>query len=108
MNTLHAYDVSVELIRRLRGLVAHIQTSDGDLANQIRRAASSVPLNLSEAQRRVGRDRSHLFRIAAGSATELRAALQVAEAWGYVGAADLAEPLALIDRLAAMTWRLTH
>jgi four helix bundle protein len=108
VNTLHAYDVSVELIRRLRGLVARIQTCDGDLANQIRRAASSVPLNLSEAQRRAGRDRSHLFRVAAGSATELRAALQVAEAWGYVAAADLAEPLALLDRLAAMTWRLTH
>jgi four helix bundle protein len=108
VNHLHAFDVSIELIRRLREPLARIQAGDGDLASQIRRAASSVPLNLAEGQRRAGRDRLHLFRVAAGSAAEVRAALVVAQAWGYVAEGDIAEGLALVDRLVAMTWRMTH
>ncbi|HEV8323437.1 MAG TPA: four helix bundle protein [Myxococcota bacterium] len=105
---LHAFEVSVALIRELRALVARLQTHDADLASQIRRAASSVPLNVSEGRRRVGRDRAHVWRVAAGSAAEVRAALLVAEAWGYLEASSLREPLALLDRLLAMLWRMVH
>ena len=31
-----------------------------------------------------------------------------ADAWGYVAGADLTEPLALLDRVLAMLWRMTH
>ena len=46
------------------------------------------------------------FRIAAGSAAEVRAALEVALAWGCIDAAPEAE--AELDRVLAMVWRLTH
>jgi len=46
------------------------------------------------------------FRIAAGSAAEVRATLEVALAWGYLDAAPLAA--AEVDRVLAMLWRLTH
>jgi four helix bundle protein len=108
VNPLHAFDVSVQLIRQLREPVTRLQARDADLASQIRRAASSVPLNVAEAHRRVGRDRAHLFRVAAGSAAEVRAALLVAEAWGHVAQADVVDALASLDRLLAMLWRLTH
>ena len=49
-----AYEVSLELIRELRTLVPVIARQDRELAAQIRTAASSVTLNLSEGQRSGG------------------------------------------------------
>lgn len=80
----------------------------GPAPSQLRRAAASVPLNLAEGRRRSGRDRQHLFRIAAGSAAEVRACLLVAQAWGWLAEDGAAESLALIDRVLAMCWRLTR
>jgi four helix bundle protein len=103
-----AYDVSLDLIRTLRLPLEPLTARDPDLARQLRRAASSVAQNLREGRRRAGKDRAHHFRIAAGSADEVVACLQVAEAWGHVQPADVAPSLVLADRVLAMTWRLTH
>jgi four helix bundle protein len=73
-----------------------------------RRAGSSVPLNIAEGARRTGRDRHHAYRIAAGSAAEVRAALSVAHGWGYIEPLQAQTTDALIDRLLALLWRLTH
>ena len=102
----HAFDVSLELIRCLRDPVRQLRAADPKLADQLRRAAASVALNLAEGRRRFGHDRRYLFSVAAGSAAEVRAALQVAAAWGDVDANEQA--LQLVDRVVAMTWRLTH
>jgi four helix bundle protein len=102
-----AYDVSLALIRSLRDSLVKIAQHDRNLADQIRRAAASVPLNLREGRGRVGRDRLHLWRVA-GSAEELVAAAQVAEAFGYVDDGELADAVALANRVLAMCWRLTH
>ena len=90
----------------MRPVLGELLKSDRSLADQLRRAASSVVLNIAEGNRRTGKDRLHFFRIAAGSAAEARAALEVARAWGMVGAAPVAE--AELDRVLAMLWRLTH
>ena len=98
-------ELSLALIRLLKKLIAKIAVRDRDLANQIQRAASSVPLNVSEARRRNGRDRLHLFRVALGSAAETATALEVAVGWGYLGDDEVAEALAVLDRIRAMAWR---
>ena len=101
-------DVALELVRSLRAPIERIQSHDRSLADQLRRAASSIPLNLAEGRRRNGKDRRHLWRVAAGSADETRSCLLVADAWGYVDAKDLSESLELADRVVAMCWRLTR
>ena len=103
-----AYDLAVELVSLLKPLVAKLATHDADLARQLRTAATSAPLNLAEGRRRVGRDRPHLWRIAAGSIAEVRAALEVAIAWGYLEGAETDRAVALCDRLGAITWGLTR
>ena len=103
-----AFDVSIKMVRSLRQPLKQVQAFDASLATQLRRAAASVPLNLNEGRRRVGGDRLHLWRIAAGSADEVRACLLVAEARGYLEPEAMVEPLALLDRVLAMSWRLTH
>jgi four helix bundle protein len=66
------------------------------------------PLNVAEGRSRAGRDRTHLFRIAAGSASEVAAALDVAQAFGYLSS-ELCEPSRkLLDRQRALLWGLTH
>lgn len=68
-------------------------------------------LDLAELERRAataGLDRIHCWRIAAGSAEEVRASLLVADAWGYVEPGLLAPSLALLDRISAMLYRMTH
>ena len=101
-----AYDVSVELIRELREIVPAIKRFDRDLAEQLRTAASSITLNLAEGQRyQDGNQRKH-YAIAQGSACEVLAALDVAECWGWIG--DTTKARAILDRLRALLWRLTH
>ena len=99
-----ALEVALEMIRQLRAPLVVIKTHDADLARQIRRAASSVPLNIAEGNRRAGRDRAHAFRVALGSADEVMAGLRVAEAWGYLTSDEaVAETL---DRLMGILWGL--
>ena len=102
---LDAQKVAMELIEGLREVVARTRP---DLADQIRRAATSVALNLAEGTRRQGRDKKRVYRIAAAEAQELKTALAVAAAWGDVEAERIAAVLALAERLGAMTYRLAR
>jgi four helix bundle protein len=101
-----AYEVSVQLITSLRELVPLIERSDRDLADQMRRAASSVVLNLAEGQRSAKGNKQKHYAIAHGSANEVKAALDVAQAWGWID--DARAPRETLDRLLAILWRLTH
>ena len=101
-----AYEVSLELIRELRSVVPVIQRHDRELATQIRNAASSVTLNLSEGQRSGGGNQRRHYELAHGSANEVKGALAVAEAWGWLGQAERARQI--LDRLLALLWRLTR
>jgi four helix bundle protein len=103
-----ALDLSLELVRTLAPLCARLARHDPKLVDQLRRAASSVSLNIAEGGGRVGRVRRNHMRMAYGSAAEVAAALQVAVAWGYVGGADIAGALAQVDRIRRLTWGLAR
>ena len=108
MTRFRALEISYQVIRSLRATVNVVRRRSDRLARQIETAASSVSLNLGEGSRRLGKDRLHHFRIAAGSADEVRCGLRVAEAWGYVEEADVAESLQLLDTLLAMLFALSR
>ena len=103
-----ALEVSLEAVHSLRVPLSRIRSRDSKLYDQITRALSSVPLNLAEGRRRTGKDRIHLWRVAAGSAEEIRTAIRVALALGYIDANEVEKTLELLDRVLAMTWRMTH
>ncbi|MEJ7604666.1 MAG: four helix bundle protein, partial [Kofleriaceae bacterium] len=105
-NMFDTYEVAKQLVVRLRDVVPVIQRVDHDLADQLRRAASSVVLNLAEGQRFDNGNKLRHYKIAQGSAHEVKAALDVAEAWGYLTQAT--KERALLDRLLALLWRLTR
>jgi four helix bundle protein len=102
-----ALEVAIDLVAALRGLLEILEKRDRELAAQLRRAATSVPLNLAEGSGRTGQDRVRVFRIAAGSAQEVTASLRVALALAYVTEAEAAPALELVGRVRSMLWRLT-
>ena len=78
------------------------------LADQLVRAASSVPANLSEGHGRCGRDRLHHYLIAYASAKEVDSHLRLLGAAHAVDHQGLTATLELFDRVRAMIWRLMH
>ena len=83
---LRIHDDMLEAIVAMRPMLASIERSDSDLARQLRRAASSVVLNIAEGSGSFGRLRTARYRTALGSARESFACLRTAEAFGYIGA----------------------
>jgi four helix bundle protein len=81
---LKIYDDMLDAVRSMRAVIAAIERRDSDLARQLRRAASSVVLNVAEGSGSFGRVRTVRYRTALGSARETLACLRVAEAFGYV------------------------
>ena len=85
---LRIYSVAIETVRALRPLIERIKTRDSNLADQLRRAATSIPLNLHEGAYSQGGSSRARFYSALGSAAEVRACLDVAEALGYIDNVD--------------------
>jgi len=102
-----AHEVAIQLVGSLRGSIDRLALKDSALADQLRRSASSVLLNIAEGARRAG-NRAHHYRIAAGSAAEVGAALDVAAAWGHLDEAPLDEVRRLVDRELGLLWGLTR
>jgi four helix bundle protein len=92
---LRIYATFLNVLTSLRPVIGQIEAHDRDLARQLRRAASSVALNIQEGSGSHGGTRRERYRNALGSARETGACLDVALALGYVEQVDAA----LLDAL---------
>ncbi|MDW8362346.1 MAG: four helix bundle protein [Myxococcales bacterium] len=98
--------LTLKTLTEIRPLLGAIERADRDLGRQLRRAGSSMLLNVSESVYVRGARRREQLRVAAGSANEVRAALRLAEAWGYVEAGSVAAVLERLDHCIAVLWKL--
>jgi four helix bundle protein len=103
---LRIHDEMLEVIRMMRPLLAAIERRDKDLGSQLRRASSSVVLNVAEGSGSVGGVRTQRYRTALGSARETISCLLVAEAFGYIESLPAALHSAL-DRVVGTLVRVT-
>jgi four helix bundle protein len=95
---LRIYEDMLGALKMMRGVMVAIEKRDPDLGRQLRRASSSVALNMAEGSGSFGRVRTQRYRTALGSARETVACLRVAEACGYVE--TMPKPLlAALDRV---------
>src|SRR5262245_53136993 len=103
---LAAYTVALDLVRALRSVVAQLRQYSPSTADQVERAATSIVLNIAEGSYRNGRDPRRFFDIARGSASELRGALDVADAWGW--RIDSEQARALLHEELGLLYGLTR
>lgn len=82
---------SLAVVVLARPLVEAVQRKDRDLASQLRRAISSIALNLSEGFGASGGNARVRFETALGSLNEATTAVRVAVAWEYFSC-GLAQP----------------
>ena len=102
---LTIYGVILDVVQGLGPVMREIEKRDPDLARQMRRAASSVALNVAEGAYSRGRNKGARYHTALGSMRETLACIEVGEALGYAGRVD--ETLRdSIDRIMATLSKL--
>lgn len=91
----HAQRLAIECVKAARRFPDYEQTG---LADQLRRAAYSIPINIAEGSARKGsRDYKRFLDIASGSLAELETILGIAKELGYILTADFTR----LDALAS-------
>jgi four helix bundle protein len=104
---LKVYSAMLGVLGMLPAVLDQIERRDRGLGNQLRRAASSVALNIAEGSGSHGGTRLARYRTALGSARETGACLDVAVALGYAEKVD-AKVLAQLDEVRAMLAKLVR
>jgi four helix bundle protein len=104
---LRIYETVLGVIAELKPVVGAIEEHDRDLARQLRRASSSIALNVSEGSGSHAGTRRERYRNALGSARETGACIDVAVALGYVEGVDAAL-LDALDKVRATLVRVTR
>ena len=103
---LLALELSHEMLDHIAPLLRGVAKHDRSLADPLRRAAQGVTLNLAESAAHPGGHRRRRNETALGSAYETGACLRIARSWGYVAGDATGHALAIVDGVAAMTYRL--
>ena len=106
MQKMNVYDRARNVVRELAPLVLTIRNHDRSLADQLKRAAQSVVLNIAEARGNDAGNARARFSTACGSAKEVRAALNVASDWGYIESQMATHLDVKLDEVCAITWCL--
>jgi len=106
MKKKNVYDRARSVVRELVPLLHTIREHDKSLADQLKRAAQSVVLNIAEARGNDAGNARARFSTACGSAKEVRAALNVASDWGYIEAHRANRLDESLDEVCAITWCL--
>ena len=106
MEKTNVYDRARKVVRELVPLVHTIRAHDKSLADQLKRAAQSVVLNIAEARGNDAGNARARFSTACGSAKEVRAALNVATDWGYIETHMATRLDRKLDEVCAITWCL--
>jgi four helix bundle protein len=103
---LDVYRCAVRFLGLAASLASRMPRGNGELADQLRRAALSIPLNIAEGSGKDGRDAARFYAIARGSALESAAVLDAMEALGLVAGDDVAEERELIERIVSMLTKM--
>ena len=72
------------------------------LVSQMRRAVVSIPSNIAEGSRRTGKDRTHFYRIAYGSGSELETQIEISKRLQFAPEHDLEKSNLLLEEVLRM------
>ena len=104
---LHVYQKSVEFLALSAQITSSLPRGNGELVDQLKRAALSVPLNIAEASGRTGSaDNAKHFAIARGSALESGAIVDAYHALRLIDAETYSVAKRLIVSMVSMLSKL--
>jgi four helix bundle protein len=104
---LDVYRVAVEFLALTAEVSAEVPRGNAALLDQLRRAATSIPLNIAEAAGRTGpADAARIYAIARGSAMECAAVLDALRVLSIIDAKMHQQGLELLERIVAMLTKL--
>ncbi len=104
---IDVYQRAIDLLALASQLSSDVPRGNAALLDQLRRAASSIPLNIAEAAGRTGRaDAARAYAIARGSAMECAAALDALLVLKIIDAATHQRGCQLLERIVAMLTKL--
>ena len=104
---LDVYKCSIQFLALSMRLLGSLPKGNAKLADQLRRAALSVPLNVAEAAgRTTDADGARHYAIARGSAMECAAIVDAMQILGLADEKAHAEAVELLARIVAMTTKL--
>ena len=100
---LDVYRRAIEFLALAVRVTAHMPRGQADLRDQLRRASTSIPLNIAEASGKTGAaDRARFHAIARGSAFECAAILDVLQLLGAAELGDVEQGKLLLSRVVSM------
>ena len=105
---VNVYIKARRVVQEVASLLAVVKKHDRSLADQLKRAAQSVVLNIAEARGSDAGNARARFATACGSAKEVRAALHLASDWGYLEAKTAHHLDRQLDEVCAITWCLAR
>jgi len=105
-HNLLAYRAARQAVLRCLLIAQKAGPVPGDLKDQLIRSATGISRNIAEGAGRTGKDRTHLFRIAYGSAHEASDTLQDLQILGVADADEVAAAERELDRSRALTFGL--
>jgi four helix bundle protein len=105
---MRIYDKSLDLAESVCELSRKVQQHDSDLARQMRKSSTSVPLNIAEGMYSRAGTRIARYENAMASAKETQAALDVSVRAQYLPAATVVVDLDRIDHIVATLWKWTR
>jgi len=104
---LDVYQRSIEFLALSRRLLQRMTKGHSDLADQLRRAAQSIPQNIAEGSGKSTRaDKARYYAIARGSAMESAAHLDVMRVEELVDEEHYTRGVELLERVVAMLTKM--
>lgn len=104
---LDVFGVSIEFTVQADAIAANFGTGRAYLADQLRRAASSIVLNIAEGAGEFAKlDKARFYRMALRSAHECGGTIILAQRLGIANDGECDEAKKLLDRVIAMLTRM--
>ena len=104
---LHVYECAIEFLALAFRILAKLPRGHAGIADQMRRAALSIPLNIAEGAGRTTKpDAARHYGIARGSAMECAAIIDALVLLNIVDASEREAALVFLGRIVAMLTKM--